>query len=423
MANEPIRRQLPSRSSKNHSRFRVSRPTQFKRYASTNGRTGSITSNARLSREGASTAEVRRLLKSVTPERLFQPSFWKKLNFYASVIPEGEIVPVRAIYGGNSGTCNIGLNELNWKQKLWLAGPDLVSAALNGHIPKVFKAFRIVPRGKQRGLKPIKLRGEILIDPRKEDFFTRVIEYRKQNKHNFHLEYFLKILANSTSYGTYLELNPVKVERENRPTITIYSGEFVKKQLAPDTIEQPGRFYFPLLGALITSGGRLLLAMIERCVRDAGGTYLCCDTDALTIVASKKGGPVQMPDGTSSHSLSWREVDGIARRFDSLSPYNRKIVPHLLRLTDENFNKKGIQRQLYGLSIAAKRYALYTTKCGNIYCDHSNCVKIVDPKAHGLIFFAPSDGRERVYRNGGGNCGVFRWHSNSNKSRTTNLRF
>jgi hypothetical protein len=69
----------------------------------------------------------------------------------------------------------------------------------------------------------------------------------------------------------------VKVERENRPTITIHSGDFVKKQrqrLAPDTIEQPGSFYFPPLGALIASGGRLLLAMIERCVKDAGGTYL-----------------------------------------------------------------------------------------------------------------------------------------------------
>lgn len=341
------------------------------------------------------TKEVRRVLKSITPERLFQPSFWKKLNFYASVIPEGDVVPVRTIYGNNGGSCNIGLNELHWKQKLWLAGPDLVSVVLNGRIPNVRKAFRIVARGKQPGLKPIQLRGAIPVDPRKEDFFTRVIEYRKQNKNNDQLQYFLKILANSTSYGAYLELNPVKVERENRPTITIYSGDFAKEQLAPDTIEEPGSFYFPLLGALITSGGRLLLAMIERCVRDAGGTYLCCDTDALTIVASKKGGTVQMPDGAASiKALSWKNVEGIARRFDSLSPYNRAIVPHLLRLTDENFDEKGNQRQLYGLSIAAKRYALYTTRCGRAYCNHSNCIEIVDPKAHGLIFFAPSDDRE-----------------------------
>ena len=53
------------------------------------------------------------------------------------------------------------------------------------------------------------------------------------------------------------------------------------------------------------------------------------------------------------------------------------------------------QRQLYGLSIAAKRYALYTTKCGQVYCRHRECVTIVDPKAHGLIFVAPSEEREK----------------------------
>jgi len=80
--------------------------------------------------------------------------------------------------------------------------------------------------------------------------------------------------------------------------------------------------------------------------------------------------------------------------FDSLSPYNRKIVPHLLRLTDENFDKKGTQRQLFGLSIAAKRYALYSTKCGRSSCRHRKCITVVDPKAHGLIFCAPTEKRE-----------------------------
>jgi hypothetical protein len=150
-----------------------------------------------------------------------------------------------------------------------------------------------------------------------------------------------------------------------------------------------------LLGALITSGGRLLLAMIERCVRDAGGTYLCCDTDALIIVASKAGGTVQMPDGAAPVKvLTWSEIEQIMRRFDSLSPYDPKIVPHLLRLTDENYDENGAQREVFGFSIAAKRYALYTTKCGRPYCDHRNCVTVVDPKAHGLIFLAPSEERE-----------------------------
>lgn len=354
-----------------------------------------VLTGARLTTQDA-TEDVRVLLEKVTLHDLFGSSVWKELNFFARIVPEGDILPIRSVYGGKSGTCNIGLNKLHWKQPTWVAGPDLiVSVLLSGHIPNVLEAFRIVPRGKQRGLRSIKLRGAISVDPRKEDFFTRVIEYRKQNKADDRLQHFLKILANSTSYGTYLELNPVKIDPSNRPKITVYSGDHIFSQPAPDTIEQPGSWYFPLLGALITAGGRLLLAMIERCVRDAGGTYLCCDTDALIIVASKAGGTVQMSDGAAPvKALSWTDVDQIRSGFDSLSPYNRDIVPHLLRLTDENFDKDGHQQQLFGLSIAAKRYALYTTKCGQPYCSHRKCVTVVDPKAHGLIFFAPSDERE-----------------------------
>jgi hypothetical protein len=354
---------------------------------------------AKLTIEDATT-DVQALLRDLTSDSalddLFQSAFWRRLNFYARIVPEGDVLPVRSVYGSKSGTCNIGLNEFHWKQPMWVAGPDLVaSVLLSGRVPNIQEAFRIVPHGKQRGLRPVKLRGAISVNPREEDFFTRVIEYRKQNKADERLQHFLKILANSTSYGTYLELNPVKVAPSNRPKIRVYCGEHFKEQLAPDTIEQPGSFYFPLLGALITSGGRLLLAMIERCVRDAGGTYLCCDTDALAIVASKRGGTIKMPDDAPPiKALSWGEVEQIRRRFDSLSPYNRDIVPQLLRLTDENYEENSDQRQLFGLSIAAKRYVLYTTKCGQPYCSHRNCIAIVDPKAHGLIFFAPSEERE-----------------------------
>jgi len=350
---------------------------------------------ARLTTKDA-TKDARRLLDTISFSELFRPAFWKQLNFYARIVPEGDVLPVRSVYDGKSGTCNIGLNELHWKQPVWVAGPDLIASVLLGcRIPKVLEAFRLVPFGKQRGLKSIKLRSAIQVDPRNEDFFTRVIEYRKQNKKDERLQYFLKILANSTSYGTYLELNPLRTDPSNRPKIEVYSGDQTFSQPAPDTIEQPGSFYFPLLGALITSGGRLLLAMIQRCVQEAGGTYLCCDTDALTIVASKAAGKVQMPKGTPTiKALSWEQVDDIAQRFDSLSPYNRAIVPHLLRLTDENYDKNGKQRQLFGLSIAAKRYALYTTRCRRPLCSHRKCVEIVDPKAHGLIFFPPSEERE-----------------------------
>ncbi len=97
------------------------------------------------------TEDVRALLAKFTLDDLFRPAFWKRLNFYARIAPEGDVLPVRSIYGGKSGTCNIGLNELRWKQSIWVAGPDLIASVLlsaTGHIPNVQEAFRIVPHGK-----------------------------------------------------------------------------------------------------------------------------------------------------------------------------------------------------------------------------------------------------------------------------------
>src|SRR5208283_994522 len=61
---------------------------------------------AELTTEDA-TEEVRALLAKVTLHRLFEPAVWKQLNFFARIVPEGDILPVRSVYGGKSGTCNI----------------------------------------------------------------------------------------------------------------------------------------------------------------------------------------------------------------------------------------------------------------------------------------------------------------------------
>ena len=51
--------------------------------------------------------------------------------------------------------------------------------------------------------------------------------------------------------------------------------------------EAPGEYCFPPLASLITSGGHLLLALLERLVTDRGGTYAMEDTDSMAIVASR----------------------------------------------------------------------------------------------------------------------------------------
>jgi hypothetical protein len=327
------------------------------------------------------TENVRRLLERITLQGCFKPAVWERCRFFALVNPDDDILPVRTVY--SEVTQNIGNNYLRSDTAIWFAGPDLIASVIQtGKVPRIVRAIRLVPHGKQAGMQSVNLRGMVNVDPYKDDLFRKIIEQRRQHKLDEALYYWLKILANSI-YGFFVELNP-EIKNKTIP-VNVFSGE---KKFRDDTdvIENPGPWFFPPLASLITSGGRLLLAMTEACVREKRGTYLFCDTDSLAIVASKEGGPLHVPGSEGVRILSWAEVKAIVDRFAALNPYNRKIVKgSILNLVDANYvdsdpNKP--QRQLYGYSIAAKRYALYV-RIGQ------NDIKIIDPKAHGIGFLYP----------------------------------
>ncbi len=222
----------------------------------------------------------------------------------------------------------------------------------------------------------------VQIDPYKDDLFRKVIEQRKLHKSDDALYYWLKILANSI-YGFFVELIP-EIQNKNVP-VKVFSGE-KKFTDSSDVLENAGPWFFPPLASLITSAGRLLLAMTEACVQEKRGTYLFCDTDSLAIVSSGNGGALDIPGSEGIRILTWKDVQGIVDRFASLNPYDPKAVKgSILNLVDANYvdsDPKKRQRQLYGYSIAAKRYALYE-KLGD------KDIKIVDPKAHGIGFLYP----------------------------------
>ena len=234
-------------------------------------------------------------------------------------------------------------------------------------------------------MKKVRLRGSMVeIDPYKDDLFRKVIEQRKLNKADKKLYYWLKILANSI-YGFFVELIP---ELQNgNAQLEVFSGE-TNFSDSSDVIEKEGKWFFPPLASLITSAGRLLLAMTEACVSEKNGTYLFCDTDSLAIVSSEKGGKLDIPGSEGLRILTWEETRKIAERFSSLNPYDRTAVKgSILNLVDANFvdsdtNKP--QRQLYGYSIAAKRYALYEK-------NGKSDIIVVDPKAHGIGFLYPPE--------------------------------
>ena len=61
--------------------------------------------------------------------------------------------------------------------------------------------------------------------------------------------------------------------------------------------EHPGEYCFPPLASLITAAARLMLALLERCVTDLGGTYAMEDTDSMAIVATQRGGLIECAGG------------------------------------------------------------------------------------------------------------------------------
>jgi hypothetical protein len=68
-------------------------------------------------------------------------------------------------------TQNIGNNYLSSDTPLWFAGSDVIASAIRTKkAPKILRAVRLVPHGKQAGMKSVNLRGSMVeIDPYRDD--------------------------------------------------------------------------------------------------------------------------------------------------------------------------------------------------------------------------------------------------------------
>jgi hypothetical protein len=323
--------------------------------------------------------ELAALLRDVTPQWVLDPANWKRLAGFARIIPDGDVLPLRAKYSGNSW--QIGVNYVHTSSDdpedgLWYGWPDLVaSMLLSGKVPRIVEAFRLAPIGKAKGLKPIKFRGQVPIDPRSQDFFKVVIEERMRlaartdlsDAERARLKRSLKTLGSATSYGIFAQMDRQESDKEVKLTVYgIDSEPYACKVKHP---EAPGEYCFPPLASLITSAGHLLLALLERLVADRGGTYAMEDTDSMAIVANERGGPIACPGGPyriedgneAIHALSWEQVKEIVAFFDRLNPYDRTSVEDtVLKIEPDNYDPvTKEQRQIWCLAISAKRYALF----------------------------------------------------------------
>jgi hypothetical protein len=324
--------------------------------------------------------EVQALLEGISLDGCFKPERWPDLVGIAEIEPDGDIVPVRARYGSTL-SWQIGVNPLTSSEPMWITIPDLVgSKLLAGETPRVRRAVRFRPSdGRMAGLNPVELLGATPVDPVRQDFFRTVVEERRRTEAREDLpanerewrSKGLKVLANATSYGIYAQMTRHELAGGRRENVTVHGRGDEPDSFPTAAPEDPGEFAFPPMAAAITGGARLLLALLERRVTDAGGSYAFCDTDSMAVVATERGGPIACPGGgdrteegaEAVKALSWAEVDEIRAEFEALKPYDpAAVTDDLLELEDENFanpDTRTQQRELWCYAISAKRYVLF----------------------------------------------------------------
>jgi hypothetical protein len=286
------------------------------------------------------TDKVRSLLETVSLDDLKRPEFWPLLMTLVRVEPWADILPVRAKYDGRSQT--IGLNYLTSDTPVWHTLADLIaSKLLSGKIPKIIEAKTFSPKAPQDGLKTVMIAGNpnYCVEPANDDFFKRLIDLRTAVKARLKTspalnadaldseQLALKILANSTSYGIFVEINVADLDAPEKMTCFGPSGAgFSVDSLK---IEEPGKFFHPLLATLITGAARLMLAIAESVSSVKGLDWAFCDTDSLALAK---------PDGMAEAEF-YGCAQSVCDWFSSLNPYEKK--GSIFKIEDANYSIVG----------------------------------------------------------------------------------
>lgn len=311
--------------------------------------------------------QVRDFLAHVTSGDLLRPEAWRRLPFLVLVRPRNDRLPVRAQYI-EGGDYQVGLNYLTSDVPIQYTLADAVASKLQtDRVPEVVAALGFRPIGMNPHLRPVRFRGEVEIDPAREDFIRRIVEERERYREAAKqasfaglplearraaaMEAGLKMTANSTAYGTSIEMN----RRSGQTLRALRVHGLYTFETKSRTWEQPGRFFYPLVGAMVTGGARLMLTLLEVAAKQLGADYAMMDTDSLAIAATEAA-----PDPLAVAAA-------LAAKFTTLNPFS--FGGSILKIEDENFAlrdpgdpERGVDRSkpapLHYYGIAAKRYAL-----------------------------------------------------------------
>lgn len=275
----------------------------------------------------------------------------------AEVLPDGEPWPVER---PGKGGPRFDVAPLRSPVALPFAWADVVlAAALSGRVPRIVSATKLLPVGTEEGRRATPLRDGLVV-PAGEDPIPWLVRLRpEKGTGEDRLRDCIRGIANPAAWGIFARLDQYRV------------GGTLRERVA--------RWSWPPVAASVPAVARLWLGLVERQVRDLGGSVIARDTDGIAIVASPAGGAVELRDGRTTHALSWPQADDLLRPFDRLDPFGDGKPAW-------SVDREHDGRPLHMLSLGPKRYVRCTRDDTGRYVavggtEHSLGGGVVDPPA------------------------------------------
>jgi hypothetical protein len=187
----------------------------------------------------------------------------------------------------------------------------LASAVLSGETGStILRATQYVPVRREPGLRqrvPF-LRG-LILDVERDPAVDLVRHRQKVKPHDPVLAAELRVIVNALVFGIFSRFDESRWGTGKDARVG----------------EKPGPWCFLPVASSVTAGSLLLLAVLDRLVRDRGGLVAYRDTDSSFVPASPEGGVLVLADGSTIHLLSWAEVDEVLDLFEPLRVFGAEV--------------------------------------------------------------------------------------------------
>lgn len=269
---------------------------------------------ARLSREDVRQALCELCARAVEdPGVVLDPAVWHRFGLtLATVIPDGEFWPIE-IEDRRRPDGRLEVVPVSSPSRpMFFAWPAVVAAAiLSGQVPTIQKAERLVPEGRQEGLRSrLPILPGLVLDV-EDDPGVALVCHRQAAKvlHDSNLAAELRGVVNSLCFGNMARFDERRRKVGRKWTVG----------------EVPGPETFLPIASTVTSGAYLLLAVLQRLASDLDSVVLYRDTDSSIFPTCPEGGTVKLGDGLTVHALSWDELDTIVDKFDPLAVFGKDI--------------------------------------------------------------------------------------------------